>query len=72
MSAICAHCGRVYDGRSFDALDLVDRLRHEHLRDLLVQWPWAEGTELEVRRCACGERLARVAAFAQAASKHAS
>ena len=53
----CARCGRAIDARAWRALSLVERVVPERVREHLTTWP--SGAEIEVRRCACGQTLAR-------------
>ncbi|HEY2512717.1 MAG TPA: hypothetical protein VGI39_17740 [Polyangiaceae bacterium] len=45
------------DARAWRALGLVERVVPERVREHLSTWP--SGAEIEIRRCACGQALAR-------------
>ena len=54
----CTHCLRAHRLGAWTKLALIERLQHEHVRDLLTQWPWRPDDVLEVRRCECGHDVA--------------
>ncbi len=57
MSHTCNACDAVYDRAGWQALDVVDRLRHDQVSDLISVWPWSTNVVIEVRQCQCGEPL---------------
>ena len=39
---------------------LLEKLRYDQLGDILSAWPWPLDVLLEVRRCRCGQPVARL------------
>jgi hypothetical protein len=55
--ATCAGCGHAHDAASWRRLELVDRIARERLAAVVTTWP--DGISVEVRRCTCGDLMAR-------------
>jgi hypothetical protein len=55
--ATCTGCGRAHDASSWRRLELVDRIARDRLAAVVTSWP-AE-IAVEVRRCNCGDLMAR-------------
>jgi hypothetical protein len=60
MLATCNACGHARSDVEWGRLELVERLARDRLADVVTTWP-AEAT-IEVRRCSCGELMARMGA----------
>jgi hypothetical protein len=58
MLATCHGCGHARDSTEWGRLELVDRLAHERLAAVVTSWPVQ--VTIEVRRCTCGELMARM------------
>ena len=56
----CGKCQAGYDGARWRSLVLLEELRHDQLGDILSAWPWQLDVVLEVRRCRCGQPVARL------------
>jgi hypothetical protein len=54
-SAPCSACGLAT--AAWDELELVERIVSERVQELVTSWPDAEA--IEVRRCPCGQIIAR-------------
>ncbi|MGO9834164.1 MAG: hypothetical protein ACLP1X_08120 [Polyangiaceae bacterium] len=46
-----------YDANAWREFQLVDRMTSEQVREFVTNWP--DCAEIEVRRCACGQVIAR-------------
>jgi hypothetical protein len=57
MLETCNGCGRAHDVAGWRRLELVDRLADERLTQVVTSWQ--NEVIIEVRRCACGELMAR-------------
>ena len=53
----CPSCNALHTDTSWEALELVERLRHDQLGHLLSSWPWSRNVVLEIRNCRCGGTL---------------
>jgi hypothetical protein len=56
-SARCSHCGLAFEADSWRALELVERIVHERVRDFVTTW--RDDVTIEARRCTCGRVIAR-------------
>ena len=54
----CRGCNARYDETAWHRLALVETQGPDQLRDLFTDWPWSRDMTLEVRRCACGLKVA--------------
>jgi hypothetical protein len=55
--APCASCGRAHAISAWRRLELVDRIEQDRLAMVVTSWPLE--VAIEVRRCTCGELMAR-------------
>jgi len=55
--ARCSHCGRAFEPDSWRALELVERIADERMRDFVTNW--RDEVTIEARRCTCGRVIAR-------------
>jgi hypothetical protein len=55
--AACSRCGMDCDVQAWRGLDLVERVASDRVREFVTIWP--DDTVIEVRRCACGQLIAR-------------
>jgi hypothetical protein len=53
----CGRCGVAYDADEWCEFQLVDRMTSEQVREFVTNWP--DYMVIEVRRCACGQVIAR-------------
>ncbi|MGA7121607.1 MAG: hypothetical protein WBY94_15990 [Polyangiaceae bacterium] len=53
----CSSCGAVFDTRAWRALELVERIESERVREFVTRWP--DDVTIEARQCACGVVIAR-------------
>jgi hypothetical protein len=58
MLATCNACGHARGAAEWGRLELVDRLVEDRLAAVVTSWP--ARTAIEVRRCTCGELMARL------------
>ena len=63
--ARCSRCSVVFGAHGWQSLELVERIGSERVREFVTIWP--DDRAIEVRRCACGLPIARVARRDQAA-----
>jgi hypothetical protein len=54
----CGGCGAAFEAQAWRALELVERVTPDRVREVLTSW---DETIIEVRRCACGRAIARKA-----------
>jgi hypothetical protein len=55
--ARCTQCGLAFEADAWHALELVERIADERVRDLVTNW--RDEATIEARRCRCGRVLAR-------------
>ncbi len=55
--ASCSRCGVGCDAQAWREFELVERVASERLQEFVTIWP--DDTVIEVRRCACGQVVAR-------------
>lgn len=53
----CGSCGSVFDACAWRALELVERIGSERVREFVTRWP--DDVAIEARQCACGVVIAR-------------
>lgn len=56
-STRCGSCGAVFDARAWRALELVERIGSERVREFATRWP--DEVAIEARQCPCGVVIAR-------------
>jgi hypothetical protein len=54
----CGHCRASVPSEAWDTLPLVTRVDHEVVCTFIRDWPIER--VIEVRRCSCGEEIARL------------
>jgi hypothetical protein len=57
VEARCSRCDLTFDAHFWGELELVDRIASERVRAFVTSW--ADDAAIEVRRCACGQIMAR-------------
>jgi hypothetical protein len=55
--ARCSHCGLAFEAESWHALELVERIAQEQVRNFVSIW--RDDVTIEARRCTCGCVIAR-------------
>jgi hypothetical protein len=53
----CCRCGLEVDSGAWPELALVEQIEGERIREHVTSWP--DYAVIEVRRCACGQEIAR-------------
>jgi hypothetical protein len=55
--APCSRCGVAFEPRAWRTFELVEQIASDRVREFVTIWP--DHAVIEVRRCACGQIIAR-------------